>query len=116
MYGLSASAVAREFAGDRADASARSLPSWPGTKAALLVFETLANARLRCASSSGAAIRSGGYSPALERMLPPALGPCLRGHQDRGNSAALIRGRPARASGTCAGEPDPDAACGRRGR
>lgn len=66
------------FAGDRADASAAviaELARCVGPR--FLVFETLAERTLALCQLERRQNPARGYSPALERMLPPALGPCL---------------------------------------
>ena len=66
------------FAGDRADASAAviaELARCAGPR--FLVFETLAERTLALCQLERRQNPARGYSPALERMLPPALGPCL---------------------------------------
>jgi Acyclic terpene utilisation family protein AtuA len=66
------------FAGDRADASAAviaELARCAGPR--FLVFETLAERTLALCQLERRQNPERGYSPALERMLPPALGPCL---------------------------------------
>jgi hypothetical protein len=66
------------FAGDRADASAAlitELARFSGPR--FLMFETLAERTLALCQIERRRDPARGYSPALERLLPPALGPCL---------------------------------------
>src|SRR5712691_2732704 len=66
------------FAGDRADASAAviaELARCAGPR--FLMFETLAERTLALCQLDRRHDPGRGYSPALERMLPQALGPCL---------------------------------------
>jgi hypothetical protein len=66
------------FAGDRADGSLAiiaELSRWAGPR--FLVFETLAERTLALCQVERRRDPARGYSPALDRMLPPALGPCL---------------------------------------
>src|SRR5882757_4657032 len=68
------------FAGDRADASAAiiaELARCAGPR--FLVFETLAERTLALCQLERRRNPARGYSPALDRMMPPALGPCLAG-------------------------------------
>jgi hypothetical protein len=67
------------FAGDRGDASLpilAELARHSGPR--FLMFETLAERTLALCQLEKRRDRSRGYSPALERMLPNALGPALR--------------------------------------
>jgi hypothetical protein len=66
------------FAGDRADASAAviaELARCSGPR--FLMFETLAERTLALCQIERRRDPSRGFSPAVERMLPAALGPCL---------------------------------------
>jgi Acyclic terpene utilisation family protein AtuA len=66
------------FAGDRADASAAviaELARFAGPR--FLMFETLAERTLALCQIERRRDPARGYSPAIERMLPQALGPCL---------------------------------------
>ena len=66
------------FAGDRADASAAVIAELARcTGPRFLMFETLAERTLALCQLERRQNPARGYSPALERMLPPALGPCL---------------------------------------
>src|ERR1700716_1365585 len=66
------------FAGDRADASAAviaELVRFAGPR--FLMFETLAERTLALCQIERRRDPALGYSPAIARMLPQALGPCL---------------------------------------
>jgi hypothetical protein len=66
------------FAGDRADASVAviaELARFAGPR--FLMFETLAERTLALCQIERRRDPARGYSPAIERMLPPALGRCL---------------------------------------
>jgi Acyclic terpene utilisation family protein AtuA len=66
------------FAGDRVDASAAviaELARFAGPR--FLMFETLAERTLALCQIERRRDPARGYSPATERLLPPALGPCL---------------------------------------
>src|SRR5262245_45653204 len=66
------------FAGDRADAALpviASLSRCDGPR--FLMYETLAERTLALCQLERRRDPARGYSPALERMLPGALGPCL---------------------------------------
>jgi Acyclic terpene utilisation family protein AtuA len=66
------------FAGDRADAALpiiAELSRMRGPR--FLIYETLAERTLALCQLDKRRDPAGGYSPALERMLPAALGPCL---------------------------------------
>src|SRR5258705_10715381 len=66
------------FAGDRADASAgviAELARFAGPR--FLMFETMAERTLALCQIERGRDPARGYSPAVERLLPPALGPCL---------------------------------------
>src|SRR5262245_14057322 len=66
------------FAGDRADASEAVITELSRrTGPRFLVFETLAERTLALCQLERRQDPARGYSPALERMLPQALGPCL---------------------------------------
>jgi Acyclic terpene utilisation family protein AtuA len=66
------------FAGDRADASAAVIAELARcTGPRFLMFETLAERTLALCQLERRQNPARGYSPALERMLPRALGPCL---------------------------------------
>jgi hypothetical protein len=66
------------FAGDRADASAAVIAELARcTGPRFLMFETLAERTLALCQLERRQNPARGYSPALERMLPQALGPCL---------------------------------------
>jgi hypothetical protein len=66
------------FAGDRADASAAVIAELARcTGPRFLMFETLAERTLALCQLERRQNPERGYSPALERMLPRALGPCL---------------------------------------
>lgn len=66
------------FAGDRADASEAVITELSRrTGPRFLMFETLAERTLALCQLERRQHPARGYSPALERMLPRALGPCL---------------------------------------
>ena len=66
------------FAGDRADASAAVIAELARcTGPRFLMFETLAERTLALCQLERRQNPQRGYSPALERMLPRAIGPCL---------------------------------------
>jgi Acyclic terpene utilisation family protein AtuA len=66
------------FAGDRADASAAVIAEFARcAEPRFLMFETLAERTLALCQIERRRDAARGYSPALERLLPQALGPCL---------------------------------------
>jgi hypothetical protein len=66
------------FAGDRADASAAVIAELAGFSGPrFLMLETLAERTLALCQIERRRDPSRGYSPAVERLLPPALGRCL---------------------------------------
>jgi hypothetical protein len=66
------------FAGDRADAAPPIIAELASYGGGFLIFETLAERTLALCQIDKRRDPARGYSPALERMLPPALGPCLK--------------------------------------
>jgi len=68
------------FAGDRADASAAIIAELTrSTGPRFLMLETLAERTLALCQIERRRDPTRGYSPAVERLLPQALGPCLTG-------------------------------------
>ena len=66
------------FAGDRADAALPIIGELASHRdPRFLMFETLAERTLALCQLEKRRDPARGYSPALERMLPGALGPCL---------------------------------------
>ena len=83
------------FAGDRADAALPIIGELASHRdPRFLMFETLAERTLALCQLEKRRDPARGYSPALERMLPGALGPCLEnGIRIIGNFGAPTRVR-----------------------